>query len=119
MGEPEQIGVIGVDYLENFSMSTPALLFTLIHWELSLGTNKGKASAGALFDDLTHHVIGRNDYIMLLDDDLPCGCLATSGVQLNIKHCTIKDCTALSNHFTLMQSALNRTQCSKFDLCNR
>ena len=103
-------GEEGEDHMEHFCLSTPALLFSLTHWQINLGDEKAKNSAGDLFDDIVHCAMGRGEYVMKLEEDLPCSCFSTNGAASHVQHGSITNCSLLSAEFPLLGGALRRSQ---------
>ena len=99
-----------MDYMANVCLSTPALRFTLTHWQINLGDEHSKDSAGVLVEDSINSAIGRGEYVMMLEDQLPCGCFSTSGPRSHIQHGSITNCSQLDEEFPVLGSALRRSQ---------
>ena len=61
-------------------------------------------------EDLIAAVLGPGRCLMLVDNDTPCGCVATSGVPVTIESGCIVDCSELAKHSKYLNTAFNQTR---------
>ena len=94
--------------MEHFTCSTPALLFTLIHWTKHLDSDPARASAELTFDQLIDSCLESKMMSMLLAEDVPCGTLPSSGIAIQYRTGIITDATSLCENFFVVQQALRR-----------
>ena len=72
------------DYMEHFSCSTPALLFTFIHRTKHLDSDVVRWRAELTFE-LIDKCLEPKRKTMLLAEDIPCGALPASGVAIRYR----------------------------------
>ena len=61
-------------------------------------------------EDLIAAVLGPGRYLMLVDTDTPCGCVAASGAPVAIESGCIVDCSELAKHSKYLNIAFNQTR---------
>ena len=95
--------------MEHFTCSTPALLFSFIHWTHHLDSPASRQSAELTFDQFIDKCLESKMMTMLLEEDVPCGSLPASGVAIQYRSGCIPDEMALCDNFKVIKKALGRT----------
>ena len=76
-------GVIGVDFMEHWCVSTQATLFCYLHWMKALKSDIAKSSAELGFDLLIGKTPESGNLSMIVSDECPLGAIPTSGLKVH------------------------------------
>ena len=101
-------GTINKDYTEHFTVSTQALLFSLVHWQVHL-KNDLKTAASTVFDNLVLKTLGTGQRIMMLEDGLGHGVVGGSQLRVPVHLGNITDATEMADAFGVIKQAGSRT----------
>ena len=89
-------------------MPTQAFLFSLLHLGHTLSSQVAKASALVLFDFLIDKVLASAWIVFVLNDDMPAGTLADTGVHISVRLGQIVDGLMSAGVFDIIRVALRR-----------
>ena len=100
-------GLRGQDHMECWAMSTLALLFSLVHWPVTLD-KEFKANAIDMFEALVNQSLGFGKRVMFIKPDTKCGVINDSGCLVAIQNCIITDGRCLADISPVIKSAFKR-----------
>ena len=101
-------GTLGIDFLDHFAWSTPAMLFALTHWQKHLGDDETKCSAGILFDFIISKALKTDVKVVVLNDEWRAGVVGTDGLAVKVYNGAIESAEPLVGRFPCIKSALGR-----------
>ena len=103
-------GLIGRDYMENFCISTPVMVFGLLSWTRTLDSDKAKESAMVLLHGLAGHCFGVRRWTMVVDPEAAQpGVLPTTGFHIKMHGTLVLDATQLVTAFPQLAPPIMRT----------
>ena len=102
------LGVEKVDYLEDSSVSTQAVVFSAVHWHTALKTAESRASADTFLDRFLYVKMGAGTYHMTVSKDARPGAFTATGAHVEVQGGHITDIRPLAAYSKVMKESVSR-----------